>query len=302
MLRATFGFSRWLTVVGGIVSCASTSLAMTDADWERRNAGSSRLPVRTDHYAEDVCRIIAREARRRLLPPDFFARLIWRESLFVANAVSPKGAQGIAQFMPGTARDRGLADPFVPHEALQASAHLLSDLKHDFGNLGLAAAAYNAGPKAVAGWQAGMRGLPYETQDYVVFVTGRPASDWQKPDAAHIIPALGPADTFLQSCQRLVKRQLNPKPAVARGIWRKWGVVVAGHRSETQALKSYTRLQGQYPSLLGGKEPFVVQKRNLSMGRRLIAYVMIGADDRPTAEKFCAKLRSLGGACAVRRN
>jgi len=275
---------------------------MTDADWERRNSGASRHPVRADHYAEDVCRIIAREARRRQLPADFFARLIWRESLFEPDAVSPKGAQGIAQFMPGTARERGLADPFVPHEALPASAHLLSDLRDRFGNIGLAAAAYNAGPGAVTAWRAGNAGLPFETEDYVAFITGRAAIDWQESDAVHPIPPIGPAGEFPASCRKLVQRQLNPEPAVARGIWKKWGVVVAGHRSETRALKSFTRAQNRFPSLLGGKEPFVMKKRNPAMGRARIALVMIGADNRADAEKFCTQLRALGGACLVRRN
>ncbi len=46
------------------------------------------------------------------LPPDFFARLIWRESRFRPDALSYKGAQGIAQFMPGTAKLRGLQDSY----------------------------------------------------------------------------------------------------------------------------------------------------------------------------------------------
>src|SRR5690606_17190281 len=112
---------RFLFLAGLVLFALATGwlgpvAAMTDWQWERRNSGSSVLPVRAEHYAEDVCRIIAREASRRVLPPDFLARLIWRESLFDPNAVSPKGAQGIAQFMPGTARERGLADPFLPHE------------------------------------------------------------------------------------------------------------------------------------------------------------------------------------------
>src|SRR5690606_41926809 len=61
------------------------------------------------------------------------------------NAVSYKGAQGIAQFMPGTAEERGLADPFEPKSAIGHSASLLTDLRREFGNFGLAAAAYNAG-------------------------------------------------------------------------------------------------------------------------------------------------------------
>ena len=54
--------------------------------------------------------------------------------------------------------------------------------------------------------------------------------------------------------------------------------------------------------MLGGREPFVVKKRNPAMGRSRIALVMIGADNRADAEKFCTQLRALGGACLVRRN
>jgi soluble lytic murein transglycosylase-like protein len=60
-------------------------------------------------------------------------------------AVSRAGAQGVAQFMPATARWRCLADPFDSLEAIAQSAKLLRDLRREFGNLGLAAAAYNAG-------------------------------------------------------------------------------------------------------------------------------------------------------------
>jgi soluble lytic murein transglycosylase-like protein len=77
------------------------------------------------------------------------------------------GAQGIAQFMPGTAQERGLADPFDPEQAIPAAASLLRDLSQRFGNLGLAAAAYNGGPNRVSAWLAGNGSLPAETQDYV---------------------------------------------------------------------------------------------------------------------------------------
>eukprot|EP01035_Chromulina_nebulosa_P056508 gene56508-77441_t len=92
-------------------------------------------------------------ARRRFdLPLEFFARVIWQESRFQADAVGPvtrsgHRAQGIAQFMPGTANERRLLDPFDPVQALPKSAEFLSELRGKFGNLGLAAAAYNAGPR-----------------------------------------------------------------------------------------------------------------------------------------------------------
>jgi soluble lytic murein transglycosylase-like protein len=66
--------------------------------------------------------------------------VIWQESRFNARAVSPKGAAGIAQFMPQTASWHGLADPFDPTEALRHSARYLRELRDQFGNLGLAAA------------------------------------------------------------------------------------------------------------------------------------------------------------------
>jgi len=279
-----------------------TSYAMTDAEWERRNSGSSRLPVRADHYAEDVCRIIAREALRRALPPDFFARLIWRESLFDPNAVSPKGAQGIAQFMPGTARDRGLANPFVPHEALQASAHLLSDLRNRFGNLGLAAAAYNAGPNAVASWRAGNSGMPAETQNYVMFITGRAIEEWSESEASHAIAAIGPAVDFDDACRKLASRRLNPDPITPSVAMKPWGAVVAGNRSASVAMRSFAQVRKRYPKVFANREPMVVRKASPGMGSSRIAYVMIGADSRAEAEAFCAKLHAAGGDCLVEKN
>jgi soluble lytic murein transglycosylase-like protein len=88
------------------------------------------------------------------LPANFFARLIWQESRFDPVAVSRAGTQGVAQFMPATANWRGLSNPFDPLEAIAQSAKLLRDLRREFGNLGLAAAAYNAGSGRVHDWLA----------------------------------------------------------------------------------------------------------------------------------------------------
>src|SRR5205823_6421858 len=79
------------------------------------------------------------------------------ESRFQPAAVGPvtrsgARAQGIAQFMPGTAAERRLLDPFDPVQALPKSAEFLRELRDQFGNLGLAAAAYNAGPRRVQDW------------------------------------------------------------------------------------------------------------------------------------------------------
>jgi hypothetical protein len=77
------------------------------------------------------------------------AAQLMAESNFNPFAVSSAGAEGIAQFMPGTAASYGLVDPFDPVEAIDAQAHLMSDLIHQFGSPELALAAYNAGPAPV---------------------------------------------------------------------------------------------------------------------------------------------------------
>ena len=156
--RLTFGF--WLTLT---VGAAATS--------EPRGGGES--------VGQALCRLVETAARERRLPVSFLTRLIWQESSFRTTVTSRAGAQGVAQFMPGTALDRGLADPFDPEQAIPAAAHLLSDLRAQFGNLGLAAAAYNGGPNRVAAWLTRNGGLPSETRDYVIRITGRSAEDWR---------------------------------------------------------------------------------------------------------------------------
>src|SRR5215218_9714764 len=108
---------------------------------------------------EAMCLMIESAATANGLPLEFFARVIWQESRFQSDAVGPitrsgRRALGIAQFMPGTASERRLLDPFDPVQALPKSAEFLSELREQFGNLGLAAAAYNAGPRRIQEWLA----------------------------------------------------------------------------------------------------------------------------------------------------
>ena len=134
----------------------------------------------------DLCNALMTSAEDNNLPVPFFANLIWQESRLRKDSVSSKGALGIAQFMPQTAAESGLHDPFDPFQAIPASARLLHELREQLGNLGFAAAAYNAGAGRVTAWLAHRQGLPRETRDYVVRVTGRSAEDWRKtpPDDA----------------------------------------------------------------------------------------------------------------------
>lgn len=128
---------------------------------------------------KEICSTLAESARSNDLPAPFFIRLLYQESGFRPGAISSAGAMGVAQFMPETATDRGLDNPFDPVQAIWASARLLRDLYQKFGNLGLAAAAYNAGPGRVADWLAKKRSsLPQETRDYVKAITVRPVEAW----------------------------------------------------------------------------------------------------------------------------
>lgn len=130
----------------------------------------------------ELCTTLLKVARSNDLPLGFFTNLIWRESRFDHDAISPVGAMGIAQFMPDVA-DKLSLDAFDSRSALPASARLLRTLRARFGNLGLAAAAYNAGPKRVSDWLERRGRLPKETQDYVHIITGRPAAHWVKQQA-----------------------------------------------------------------------------------------------------------------------
>jgi soluble lytic murein transglycosylase-like protein len=144
-----------------------------------------------------LCSAIVAVAKANDLPVPFFANLIWQESSFRSKTISPAGALGIAQFIPETAIEHGLMNPFEPVHALFASGRLLRKLNRQFGNLGLAAAAYNAGPQRVYDWIAVRRGLPAETRAYVVRITGHRADRWlssefQRGPESTLMPARAP--------------------------------------------------------------------------------------------------------------
>ena len=258
-------------------------------------------------FVEIVCPYMQLQAEQRGLPPMPFVRLIWRESHFNPNAVSPKGAQGIAQFMPGTAERVGLDNPFEPISAIRHSASLLADLNQLFGNFGLAAAAYNAGEERVQGWLKGKRTLPGETRAYVRFVTGRIAEDW-KEEGAQLPEALRiEGDVVQDSCKKLAPLVVRaffgaPGPLTTSSRWRPWGAHVSTAFSKSKALAKYSRLKHAHSRVLGDTQPYVFPKRNRSRGRRPLYMVQIGASSRGEAQKVCAALRRDGGACIVRKN
>ncbi|HXE98826.1 MAG TPA: transglycosylase SLT domain-containing protein [Solirubrobacterales bacterium] len=113
---------------------------------------------------------IVRAATRWDVSAGLLAAQLMAESNFNPFAFSAAGAQGIAQFMPATARAYGLDDPFDARAAIDAQARLMSDLVRQFGTVALALAAYNAGPAAVAACDC-VPDYP-ETQAYVARVLG----------------------------------------------------------------------------------------------------------------------------------
>jgi hypothetical protein len=144
-----------------------------------------------------MCNAIVSVARANDLPIPFFANLIWQESSFNVKTISRAGALGVAQYMPETAKEQGLINPFEPIHALHVAGKFLRQLHGQFGNLGLAAAAYNAGPGRVSRWIAKRGGLPGETRNYVVRITGRQAEQWTSSEFARgpeatLMPAKAP--------------------------------------------------------------------------------------------------------------
>jgi hypothetical protein len=131
------------------------------------DSGEAALPSFVPARYRDA---IATAAQRWNVSGGLLAAQLMAESNFNPFAVSPAGAAGIAQFMPGTAVMYGLDDPFDAARAIDAQAHLMSDLIGQFGDASLALAAYNAGPGPVAACSC-VPGIP-ETQAYVARILG----------------------------------------------------------------------------------------------------------------------------------
>jgi transglycosylase-like protein with SLT domain/sporulation related protein len=260
--------------------------------------------------ATSICLIAEAAATANGLPFEFFARLIWQESRFRPEAVGPmtrsgERARGIAQFMPRTASERGLLDPNDPVQALPKSAEFLRQLIHEFGNLGLAAAAYNAGPQRVRDWLEGRGSLPAETQRYVEIITGHPAAEWAK--ATTSLPEQHARPMSCDSMMALLREQPNLyltrlQQHVDKSVASPWGVQVSAGFSRARALASYSDIEKRNRGSLSGLDPIIMQTMLRSRGTQPFYQVRIGADTRADADRLCASLRKGGTACIVLRN
>ena len=145
------------------MNAGTTSVGVGGGDGDAARTLQSFVPAR-------FAPAIARAAQRWSVAGTLLAAQLYKESNFNPFARSPAGAQGIAQFMPGTARALGLTDPFDATAAINAQAHLMRDLLRQFGDVRLALAAYNAGPAPVQ--RCGCVPPFAETQAYVADILG----------------------------------------------------------------------------------------------------------------------------------
>jgi hypothetical protein len=298
----TWAVVWWLTLAAIVDAQSFDGDRPSQADDATGTAAST---ANSDHRldGETICQMVEAAAEANELPFEFFARVIWQESRFRSDARGPvtrsgQQAQGIAQFMPGTAVERLLRNPFDPAQALPKSAEFLRELRTQFGNLGLAAAAYNAGPARVRDWLAGRRTLPLETQAYVRIVTGRRAEEWRPQSTIAILNVSAPAD---MPCDKIASRPAAPSKEASDKPTFAWGVQLIGDRSEVKALAAYRVLQTKYQAILGNLQPTIRTALNMSASS-IWTRVRIEVNSRQAAENLCLRLRSAGENCLVQRN
>jgi hypothetical protein len=283
----------------------------TKTDPLDRSEVTETAPAEPQGSAESICLMVEGAARANGLPVEFFARVIWQESRFRPEEVGPQTrsgdrAEGIAQFMPGTAAERQLLDPFDPVQALPKSADFLRELREQFGNLGLAAAAYNAGPQRVRDWIAGKRAIPAETRHYVLAITGRSIDDWLATRGTRADATDSPAPNCrqlmatLKQQPNLYVRELARR--VEAGVAKPWGVQLSAGFSRDQALTTFASLARRYSGIMNGADPMIVQSIFRSRGTRPFYQVRIGAQSRGEANALCTRIERAGGPCLVLRS
>jgi hypothetical protein len=139
--------------------------------------------------------------------------------------------------------------------------------------------AYNAGEGAAARYLAG-GGIPYETENYVLTITGRPAQDWRDRSARFAIPRIARNQPFTTACPEHVAKPGRVRIAAPMAARQPWGVQVAEHFSRTTALRIYKKLQGRFPATVANSPPMLIPVRNRSLGTRTRHAARIGANSQ----------------------
>jgi hypothetical protein len=291
----------WLIILV-LVLGAPTATAQNPKPASCTNFDGDRICIRQTAYVVDVCEAIATYAKRYQLPEAFFARLIWQESRFDPAAISPAGAEGIAQFIGSTARLRGLGNAFDPASALQKSAEYLRELQLKYGNLGLAAAAYNAGEGRISRVVNANAGVPFETRNYVSIITGYPIDAWLGAVPVEVDYALDPAKPFIPACVDMAKATPMPQFMPDPGVWQPWGILIAQNFGRDLAVRRFNRAQADYAAVLGPEKLLLISVRNPSFGPRTRYSAMVGRPTRRDAQDLCDALLAAGGNCIVQKN
>lgn len=294
---------RILLTICIAIFCIHVPLAEGQEDNKCHYLDRADICIAENSYRADVCAAIAAYSSYWNLPAGYFARLIWQESRFDPTALSPAGAQGVAQFTPSTGRLRGLVNPFDPAEALARSAEYLHFLERRFGNLGLAAAAYNGGEGRIGRYVANGGGaLPSETRNYVLIVTGHPVDQWLAGVAGDVDFALNNDTDFQAACVDMARSVHTPDLTTRPAEWQPWGVIIAQNALAGLARSRFATAQAQFSSVLSDEMLMLISARNPSFGNRMRFSAMVGRQSQIEANALCERLLAAGGACIVKKN
>lgn len=253
-----------------------------------------------EHFIYDTCNAMRIFADRHGLNRDFFARLIWQESRLDPNALSHADARGIAQFIPSTARLRGLKDPFNPADALEHSAQYLAEMTRRYGNEGMAAIGYNGGERRAEKFLDG-GGLAIETINYVPIVTGLTAGEWRDtPPKTHDF-RLSKTDDFHTACTAMAQnRRLTPVKIIP--LLNPWGVQMAFGKTGDEARAAFKRQTAQCRGTVAKEKPDFIPVKHRAAGKKGFVMARIGRNTRYEADKLCSNIRAGGCICAVYKN
>ena len=142
---------RVLVVAVAVLTLSSSLFAASPAQTAAKalpELAANSFPIPVPHYLGQV---IAEASAEYRVDPNPIAAMAFRESAFSASAISSRGAQGIMQLMPRTARALGVGDPFDARQSVLGGTKYIASLLQRFdGNVEMALAAYNAGPELVS--------------------------------------------------------------------------------------------------------------------------------------------------------
>src|SRR5258708_18797605 len=222
------------------------------------------------------------------------------------EAAARPSVADICRTLAQAAAMRGLTNGFEWLQALRESASYLRELRTTFrGNLGLAAAAYHAGPGPVEAWLARRSVLPAETQAYVMIVTGYAAEAWASKSPPQLEASAAPPSSpemgvrCAEIAKSMIERTRRRPDLTASPAWGPWGVQLAGNWTEAGVLAAYQRLRRKYVAVLGDRLPLVLNARRRSDVPFL---VRVSEESGQAANALCAKLIAAGGNCIVLRN